>query len=134
MSKPRVLVADDDPILLATVADCLDGWGADVVPVESGLDLVAQIAEGSPFDLIVTDVSMPWMTGLQAVHTVRHVGVGTPVIVMTARADASLAASVRALGGAAALLKKPFSIAALKDAAARLLHAPRAPAGSHASG
>lgn len=113
MIRARILVADDDPDMLDTVGDALERRGAVVVRAASGADLIERIADEGPFTLIVTDVSMPWMSGLQAMHSARTVGVDTPLIVMTGFSDDQLAAQVAALGPNAALLEKPFELAEL---------------------
>lgn len=106
----RILVADDDPDLLETVGDALERWGADVVRAESGADLIERMADEGPFSLVVTDISMPWMSGLQAMHSARTAGISTPIIVMTALKDEQIPAQVHALGRNAALLRKPFDL------------------------
>ncbi len=117
----RVLVADDDPELLDVVAEGLTHLGADVMRASTGAELIDRLAENGPFDLVVTDIAMPWMTGLRAIHAARTAGVGTPVIVMTALRDEGLSAQVEARGANAVLLKKPFDLADLETIAARLL-------------
>ena len=82
-----MLVADDDPDMLAVLTDALERLGYEVVQVESGAGLVDQLANEGPFDLIVSDISMPWMDGLKALRSVRTAGVATPVIVMTGLTD-----------------------------------------------
>jgi DNA-binding response OmpR family regulator len=116
----RVLIADDDPQLLSTVAEALTQLGADVTRAASGAELIDALASG-PFDLVITDVSMPWMNGLKAMRTARAAGVGTAVIVMTALQDKTLAGKVRALGRNAALLRKPFALSELESTATRIL-------------
>jgi CheY-like chemotaxis protein len=121
LDDARVLVADDDPLLLATVADALTHLGAAVTRAASGAELIEQLANEGPFDLVVIDVSMPWMSGLQAMHAIRTAGLGIPVIVMTALPDERIPAQVRALGDNAALLRKPFDLTQLISAASTLL-------------
>jgi CheY-like chemotaxis protein len=118
---PRVLVADDDPELLAAVADALSRLGADVSRAESSAELIERLAGEGPFDLVVTDVSMPWMNGLQAIHAARMAGLGTSVIVMTALKDERIAARVEALGRRTILLRKPFDLKQLETAVEELL-------------
>ena len=84
LSGVRVLVADDDPQLLDTVCEVLIRLDADVVRASSGADLIEQLATAGPFNLVVTDIGMPWMSGLQAMRSTRAAGLATPVIVMTA--------------------------------------------------
>jgi CheY-like chemotaxis protein len=117
----RILVADDDPELLRTVCEALGRLGACVVRAESGAELVERMASEDPFSLIITDISMPWMSGLQAMHAARYAGLDTPVIVMTALRDERIPESVRNLGLKATLLRKPFELAELESVAAILL-------------
>ena len=99
----RVLVADDDAPTLALVATALERLGCQVIRAEDGDELLQALAESGPFDLFVTDISMPWMTGLQVAHSARAAGLKTPVIVMTALPIE--AAQVDELGDQAILLR-----------------------------
>jgi len=121
----HVLVADDDPEVLDAVADALTTMGADVMRATSGAELIDQLANAGPFDLVVTDVGMPWMSGLQAIRSTRAAGLATSVIVMTALTDPRIPAQVHALGQHAVLLRKPFEPPELEAAASMLLSARR---------
>lgn len=123
LSRARVLVADDDPQLLDAVSEAFARMDAHVVRASSGADLIEQLATAGPFDLVVTDISMPWMSGLQAIRSTRAAGLATSVIVMTALTDPRIPAQVQSLGGNAVLLRKPFDLSELESAAARLLSA-----------
>ena len=126
MTRVRSLVADDDPQMVSMVSIAQRKFGADVVAVESGGELLETIANGGPFDVIVTDISMPWMTGLQVMQSARTAGLPIPVVVMTALRDPTLPAQVRSLGGRAELLLKPFSIEELYTALRSCLAEPSA--------
>jgi len=117
----RVLVADDDAELLEAVAETLVRLGADVVRASTGAELIERLAEYGPFDLVVTDIAMPWMTGLRAMHAARTAGLDTSVIVITGLREERIPARVKALGGNAVLLEKPFTLADLESVASRLL-------------
>jgi DNA-binding response OmpR family regulator len=119
-SASRVLVADDDPEMLAAVSAVLERLGFEVTRALSGADLVDQIVTEEPFDLIVSDVSMPWMDGLKALRSFRAAGLDTPVILMTALRDQRIPDLVRALGPRAVLLRKPFDFDELEAAIAAL--------------
>ena len=125
LSRARVLIADDDPQLLDAVSDAFTQLDAQVVRASSGADLIEQLATAGPFDLVVTDISMPWMSGLQAIRSTRAAGLPTSVIVMTALADPRIPAQVKALGANAVLLRKPFELSELESAASMLLSAKR---------
>jgi two-component system response regulator MprA len=115
----RVLVAEDDPAMMGTISHALTVFGFAVVRAENGAELIEQLAEQGPFDLIVTDISMPWMDGLNAIRSMRTAGLPTPVIVITALADQDIPTRVRALSPAI-LLRKPFELRELEAALASL--------------
>lgn len=121
LAGARVLIADDDLGLLEAVALALEDLGATVVRARSGAELMDRIAEAGPFSLIITDVAMPWMTGLQALHSARCAGLDTPVLVMTALKSDAVNVQVKTLGRRAALLRKPFVIGQLEAMAEKLL-------------
>jgi len=107
----RILVADDEPDLLESVAAALREAGAEVVCAESGAELITKMADEGPFALVIADVSMPWMSGLNAMHSARFAGLATPILVMTASTDPQIDEQVRALGRDVLLLRKPFELA-----------------------
>jgi len=117
----RILVADDDPDLLGAVAAALERLGAEVVRAQNGGELIERLAEEGPFTLVVADVSMPWMSGLQVMYSARTAGLGIPVVVMTALKDQHLAEQVQALGPNAVLLRKPFELDELESAVSSLV-------------
>ena len=119
----RVLIADDDPQLLEALAESLEELGATVARAHTGAELIDRLAERGPFDLVVTDIAMPWMTGLNSVRAARTAGLGMPVIVITALHDEAIPAEVKALGRNAVLLHKPFDIKELESAVEKLLGA-----------
>jgi CheY-like chemotaxis protein len=117
----RILVADDDVELLGTIAAALERAGAEVVRAESGAELLEHVADEDPFDLVITDIAMPWLSGLYAMPSARTAGFATPVIVMTASKDDRLPDQIRSLGRNAVLIGKPFDLVDLESTAFRLL-------------
>lgn len=109
----RVLIADDDAELRELIADAIGSLGADVVCAASGGELEDQLSSGRPFDVVVTDVTMPIRTGLEVMQWARATGIACPIVVMTALRDEHTSAQVEALGAHVALLHKPFSRRAL---------------------
>jgi CheY-like chemotaxis protein len=115
----RVLVADDDAATLTLVAQTMEHLGYAVTRAEDGDELLQRIAAEGPFDLLITDISMPWMTGLQVAQCARTAGLDTPVLVMTGmQIDAR---DIDSLGVHSALLRKPFGIKQLEAACRKLL-------------
>ncbi len=112
--RERIVLAEDDPATLDALARMLEREGFEVTPVSDGADLIDVLANRAPFDVVVTDVSMPWMSGLQVARSLRNAGMKTPVVVMTALGDESLAEKARQLGERVSFLRKPFSFDELK--------------------
>jgi CheY-like chemotaxis protein len=107
----RALLAEDDSLLRELVATIFERLGFAVTRASSGGELLDCIADHEDaFDVIVTDIAMPWMTGLQVMHSARSAGFLCPVVVMTALRDPKILAQVASLGGRAVLLLKPFSL------------------------
>jgi CheY-like chemotaxis protein len=120
VSGSRILVADDDADLLEVVSEALTNLGADVTRATTGAELIDKMAEKGPFDLVVTDIAMPWMTGISAMNAARTAGLGMSVVVMTALNDEAIPSRVKALG-AALLLHKPFTLTQLESVVTNLL-------------
>jgi len=104
----RVLVVDDDPAMGDTLADGLREHGYEVVLPESGAAAMAAL-EGDDVDVLVTDLRMPDVDGLELVARSRKLAPERPVIVMTAYgAIDSAVESIRL--GAYQYLTKPFKL------------------------
>jgi CheY-like chemotaxis protein len=120
---PLIILADDNAELRALLASALENVGYRVVQAETGERLIATVQQlleaGEPLRLIVTDVRMPTLGGLDAARALRAAGNDTPLIFMTAFSDAWTRAQAAQLG--ATLLDKPLSLAALRDAVKRAL-------------
>ncbi len=123
----RTIVADDDPAILDLVTKNLESLGMEVMRADNGVMLIELVANQGPFDLIITDISMPWMSGLQVAMSARNAGVRTPVIVMTGLRDDDLMRQVGNLGEQTVLLRKPFDLAELHGALELLLPSFRRP-------
>ncbi len=115
----RALVAEDDANMRALVADLLRKEGLEVEEVPDGQRLSTRLAQGAPIDLVVSDVRMPFMSGLDVLQMVHLSPRPTPVLLMTAFGEPGLSARVEALGGR--LLDKPFTPRALRQSVRELL-------------
>jgi len=119
-ARGRALVADDDRESLAWMCETLRATGFAVVPVYSGAELARAIVDEGPFDLIVTDIRMPWAEGTAVVRAARASQLRTPALFVSGGAGPELAAVVESLGNAR-LLQKPVGVTALRAAALDLL-------------
>lgn len=103
---PSVLVVDDEVSILDTLQILLRGEGFDVTVAKSGREALERFEEASP-DVVLTDIRMPGVTGLDLLAQIRERDPETPVILMTAQA--SLQSAVQAVNqGAFYYLQKPF--------------------------
>jgi len=102
----RILVIDDDALMRDSLAQTLAGAGYEVVTAPSGRHGLDEIGRGS-FDLVLTDLKMPNMNGIEMLRELRRRGDETPVILLTAYATIDTAVSAMK-GGAADYLTKPF--------------------------
>ncbi len=118
--QARILVADDDPGMLTALVAALERYG-EILCADNGAGMIERVAHDGPFDLVVTDVDMPWMRGSQIVRAMRSSGVDTPVIVTTALRDDETLRQVQSLGGRVVLLQKPFGLSELDAAVEQLL-------------
>jgi two-component system response regulator MprA len=107
-AKPRVLVVDDDKAVRESLRRSLEFNGYDVVLAGDGAEALAAIAATSP-DVVVMDVMMPRLDGLEATRALRTAGNDLPILVLTAR-DA-VGDRVEGLdAGADDYLTKPFAL------------------------
>jgi two-component system cell cycle response regulator CtrA len=116
----RILIADDDPDTLELLVLAIYGQGIETYVASDGIELLGIIAECGPFDLIVTDINMPWMEGLQVLASIREAGLDTPVLVVTGLDRPDLPATVAGFGSTM-LLRKPFEIDDVRRAIAILI-------------
>lgn len=118
----RVLLVDDEGSLLLTLAANLELEGFEVVGAESG-ERALEIAATQPFDLVLSDIRMPGMSGVELFQKIRALQPDLPVVLMTAFALEELVDQALS-EGAFTVLPKPFSI---EQVTATLLHAARRP-------
>jgi DNA-binding NarL/FixJ family response regulator len=115
----RVLVVDDSPWLRRTVRVALENAGLMVVgEAADGAQALAEAAAHHP-DVVLMDLRMPGMDGIQATQTLRRRQPETPVVLWTGHDDAQLASAVRSSGAQAGVAKGVCTvdlIATLRDA------------------
>ena len=121
----RILLAEDDRAFRELIADALGRLGFEVVVAASGSEALA-IAATDGFELLITDVVMPGMSGFELAERLRQRSPGLPVIFMSGYRQDELCQG-RALPVHASLLRKPFDLDALAEQVrAALAEAPQA--------
>ncbi|MCJ7545698.1 MAG: sigma-54 dependent transcriptional regulator [Deltaproteobacteria bacterium] len=111
-NKPTILIVDDDEVMCNTLADILKKMSYDVTSVQSGEDALHPLRDGT-FDLILLDIVLPDMSGLDVLKKIREIDSDAFVIMMTAYADVQTAVTAMK-AGAYDYINKPFEIEELR--------------------
>ena len=103
----KILVAEDEPIMQKTIALRLRKDGHEVILADNGREAMDQIDRQMP-DLIITDIMMPYSSGLEIVGKVKALTNKVPVIVLSAMGQENVVLEAFNLG-ADDYITKPFS-------------------------
>jgi two-component system KDP operon response regulator KdpE len=114
-----VLVVDDSPPIRGFLKASLEAENFTVREAGNGEDALASLNQGWP-DLVVLDLGLPDMDGLDVIARLRDMGHAMPILVLTVRDD--MKTRIQALrNGATAYISKPFRIGELMEAIAKAL-------------
>ncbi|MBA2511753.1 MAG: response regulator [Rubrobacter sp.] len=108
--KQTIMLADDDPVALESATETLTREGFRVVVATDG-QRALQEALGRKVDLIVMDVSMPQVGGVEACHCLKAMPktAKIPVVLTAAKKDPAARALAERTHGCVRVLRKPFS-------------------------
>jgi DNA-binding response OmpR family regulator len=109
--KRRVLIVEDDPSIMLGLRINLEAEGYAVQSAEDGERALALVRDEAP-DLVILDIMLPKMNGLQVLQTLRREGHAMPIIVLSARTGEMDKVTGLELG-AEDYVAKPFSLAEL---------------------
>lgn len=115
----RLLVIDDDPAVLEALKLVLVLEGFDVVEAESG-DVAVAVARTDAFDVAITDLKMPGMSGLETLTALKQIDPSLPVIIASGFLSEEVAVECSSLG-ALAYIRKPFDLEDLLSLVERAL-------------
>ena len=118
----RVLVVDDDADLRGVVRRALAKLGHEVHDVDDGTAALA-LLDAQPFDLVITDVYMETVDGMELLARMQQRGHAVPVVVMSGggfKSQEYVLAMAESIG-AVATLNKPFSVEELRATVGPLL-------------
>ena len=91
----RLLLVDDDPLVIKALRDALEGQGHTVVMATGGQAAIdvfrASVSGPEPFAAVITDLGMPHIDGSRVASAVKRVSPATPVILLTGRGQEFLA-------------------------------------------
>jgi len=108
MRQPHVLIIDDEPLMRISIADALKAEGCLVKVASTGPE-GAEMIKKEPFEIVVSDLRLPGLDGLQLLQTCKEVSPRTGVIVITAHGSVETAVGAMKLG-AYDYVTKPFSM------------------------
>lgn len=110
--KQTILVVDDDAAHRMMLSKLLSGWGYDVATADDGAAAIETV-RGQSFDLILMDIRMLNISGIEALEQIKIINPSIPVIIMTAYASVETAVSALKKG-AYDYLTKPLDFDELK--------------------
>ena len=102
-----ILVAEDDELILKTIEHKLVKEGYEVILTRNGKDAIDKILE-TDVDLIITDIMMPFASGIEILSAIKTAGKNIPVIMLSSMGQEDVILNAFDLG-AADFIVKPFS-------------------------
>lgn len=111
ITNPHILIVDDEVDFLFAASVALRAAGYTVVEAADGKEALSRIREyrnaGKNIDLLLTDLRMPYLCGLELLEGMEELGADIPVIAMTGHVDDALRGDLQAKG-CVEILEKPF--------------------------
>ena len=107
LQSVKILFVEDETDLVTIISDTLNKLKANFETAENGQVALEKFKEHNDFDLIVTDINMPIMNGLELIKNIREFNKEIPVIIMSAHTEPEYIKSAEELGVDNYLLK-PF--------------------------
>lgn len=108
MSKKRVLVVDDSKSVRQQVGLALTQAGYEIIEAENGLEGLEKIKSDTSLSMVIADVNMPQMNGLEMLEQVQQVvRSGLPIVVLTTEGQPAMIKRAKA-AGAKGWIVKPF--------------------------
>jgi len=119
----KVLVVDDSETIRQQVRLTLTAAGHTVLEAVDGIDGLEKIRVHQDLALVISDVNMPRMSGLEMVSELQKLGCRVPILMLTTEGQVSLIQRARA-AGAKGWIVKPFKPEMLGTAVSKLMRAP----------
>lgn len=101
----KILIVDDDLFVREMLSSILEASGYDIIMAENGLEALNKCIADQNIDLIVSDVNMPVMDGIQLIKEIRKQGLEVPIIMVTGVGDVSVAVDALSSGAIDYVLK-----------------------------
>ena len=122
LTMARILFVDDEAFVLGVLANVVASAGHEAVTASRG-DAAIDLFTAESYDLLISDLRMAPIDGMQVLAAARKVRPAMPVVILTAYASAETRTQAKNMG-AFAYLTKPFNVQDLLDTIARALDSP----------
>lgn len=119
----RILLAEDDASMLTFITKALQKAGHDVVDVQDGITALAILERGEKFDLLLTDIVMPGMDGIELAQRAGKMNANMQVMFITGFAAVAMDAKDTTQHKDAKVLSKPFHLNELVSQVEKILQA-----------
>lgn len=123
-SSPRVLLAEDDDEMRRLLVRALSRDGYEVIAAANGVSMLAMVDDerhdAPSYDLVITDLRMPGIGGMEVLDAIRRRGWTVPMIIVTGFASDDTHERAAHLG-ATIVFQKPFDVDDLRAAVGTLL-------------
>ena len=112
----HILLVDDDPLVVETLASAITGKGHTLVTAMNGVEGMKKFAEGA-FDLVITDIIMPEKEGIEMIMEMRRLTPGTKIVAISGGARTGNVEFLQMAQklGATNTLKKPIRLSELYE-------------------
>ena len=128
MHKNHILVVDDEENMLLTMQFILEVAGYKITTAEDGQEALERILKarnnGNPVELLITDIQMPRLTGMELIDELNRLEIGIPVLVITGYGDEEMITELSSKG-CDEYLDKPFDDENLVERVVNLLEGER---------
>lgn len=114
LAGKQILIVEDEPVFRSLMDSWLSSLGAKTLVAQDGVDALAQMALQKP-DLMICDLAMPRMNGLQLVEHVRNAGEQIPILIISATENMADIAKALRLGVQDVLLKPVKDLNRLRE-------------------
>lgn len=112
--NPKILIVDDEPDVCEVISNFLGKRGYDVITANDGQEALSKLSTEKP-DLILLDIRMPEMDGMECLRRIKELDKEVPVIMVTCVTNIDIARKSMELG-ATDYLTKPLGYSALETA------------------
>lgn len=120
---PKLLIVDDEPSVVFSIEKCLRPLAGNILTANNGADAIRRVETEGP-DVVILDVCLPDMSGLEVYEAIRRIEPRLPVIIITAFGTTDTAIEAMK-GGALEYLVKPVDFQQLRDVVGRAIEISR---------